>query len=41
MFIVVSPAKKLDFEHESPHSEFTKGLFESKSKDLIKELKKL
>lgn len=41
MLIVVSPAKKLDFETESPTTEFSTPDFLDTSKKLIKDLKKL
>lgn len=41
MLIVVSPAKKLNFETPSMVEDFTDPLFIDKSKELIKELKKL
>lgn len=41
MLIVVSPAKKLDFEHVAPTDEFTTCEYLDKSKGLIKELKRL
>lgn len=41
MLIVVSPAKKLDFEHFAPTDEFTTPKYLDKSNALIKELKRL
>lgn len=41
MLIVVSPAKKLDFESIAPTDEFTTPKFLDKSNGLIKELKRL
>lgn len=41
MLIVVSPAKKLDFENPALTSDYTDPIFLDKSKGLIKELKKL
>ncbi len=40
MLIVVSPAKKLDFETQAPFGEFSQPLFLKKSKALINDLKK-
>ncbi len=41
MLIVVSPAKKLDFEHIAPTDDFTTCEYLEKSNKLIKELKRL
>lgn len=40
MLIVISPAKKLDFESQAPVKDFSQPLFLEKAKQLIKDLKK-
>lgn len=40
MLVIVSPAKKLDFDSESPYEDYVEPKFIDKSKMLIKDLKK-
>ncbi|MBU5590399.1 peroxide stress protein YaaA [Clostridium sp. MSJ-4] len=41
MKIIISPAKSLDFQRETPHKESSNPIFLNDAEDLIKELKKL